>query len=316
MAHLLADRVKETTTTTGTGTLALAGAVAQFRAFSDVLANDDTTVYAIVGQSGTEWEVGRGTWTTDNNLARTVVFASSNADAAVNLSAGTKDVFITVSPMGLASPIPAGTATIPPFKFTPGTLLTTPVNGAFEKDVTNFYGTTDDGNRGYIPIRHFVRCESTRTLPNDTNENAIFNSPTNGRITLEVGLYMFKGMVSITSMSATSGNASMDILGAGTATCASWLWHAVGRDNNSNTVAAAAQDSFSVTQQSAASIVSGGTGTTLSVELSGTFEITTGGTLIPSVDQVTAAAGVVAIGSFIMFERMCAVNTVFLGQWD
>lgn len=316
MAHLLADRVKETSTTTGTGTLSLAGAVAKFRAFSAVLANNDTTIYAIVHQSANEWEIGRGTWTTGNNLARTQVLASSNAGAAVNLSAGTKDVYITSSPLGLASPIPAGIATIPPFAFTPGTLLSSPINGAFEKDITNFYGTIDDGNRGYIPIRHFIRCEAVRNLPNDTNENAIFNVPANGRITLEAGLYLFEGMLSVTNMNATSGNASIDILGNGSATCTSWLWHAVGRDNNSNTVAAAAQDSFSITQQSVASVVTAGTGTTLSIELRGTFEVTVAGTVRPSIDQVTANAAVVAIGSYMMFERMCAVNTVSLGQWD
>lgn len=97
MAFILADRVKETTTTTGTGNITLAGAVSQFRAFSSVMANNDTTTYAIVGQTGTEWEVGFGTWQTGGTLVRTTVYASSNAGAAVNFSAGTKDVFMTIA---------------------------------------------------------------------------------------------------------------------------------------------------------------------------------------------------------------------------
>ena len=108
MAHVLGERVKETTTTTGTGTLALAGAVSQFQAFSDVMVNNDTTVYAIVGQTGTEWEVGLGTWLTGNSLARTTVYDSSNAGSLVTLSAGTKDVFTTAR-VPAASDTEAGT---------------------------------------------------------------------------------------------------------------------------------------------------------------------------------------------------------------
>lgn len=93
MAHVVADRVKETTTTTGTGTVTLAGAATGFRAFSSVMANGDTTYYTIAG--GADWEVGVGTWNTGGTLARTTVIASSNAGAAVNLASGTKDVFIT-----------------------------------------------------------------------------------------------------------------------------------------------------------------------------------------------------------------------------
>lgn len=94
MPHVVADRVKETSTTTGTGNLTLAGAVSGFRAFS-LFANNDTFYYCIQHQSANEWEVGLGTYVSATPaLARTTVLASSNAGAAVNFSAGTKDVFI------------------------------------------------------------------------------------------------------------------------------------------------------------------------------------------------------------------------------
>lgn len=95
MAHVAGDRIKETTTTTGTGTLTLAGAAAKFRAFSAIAVNNDTATYSVVHQTLDEWEVGIGTWLTGNLLARTTILASSNAGAAVNFSAGTKDVFNT-----------------------------------------------------------------------------------------------------------------------------------------------------------------------------------------------------------------------------
>jgi hypothetical protein len=91
------DRVKETTTTTGTGNVTLAGAVAQFQAFSDRFLVDSPFYYAIVGQSGTEWEVGMGHLSGSTTLVRDEVYQSSNADALVNFSSGTKDVFCTIT---------------------------------------------------------------------------------------------------------------------------------------------------------------------------------------------------------------------------
>jgi hypothetical protein len=95
MALVLADRVRETTTTTGNGTITLAGAVVGFQSFAAV-GNGNVTYYTIAGQGTSEWEVGIGTYTlSGTTLARTTVLASSNGGAAVNLSAGTKNVFVT-----------------------------------------------------------------------------------------------------------------------------------------------------------------------------------------------------------------------------
>ena len=94
----LADRCKETTTTTGTGTITLAGAVAQFQSFATGLGATSRIVsYAIVGQTGTEWEVGRGSFNGTTSLTRDRVDSSSNSNALVSFSAGTKDVFVTNS---------------------------------------------------------------------------------------------------------------------------------------------------------------------------------------------------------------------------
>ncbi|HEV8448611.1 MAG TPA: hypothetical protein VGQ44_17395 [Gemmatimonadaceae bacterium] len=105
MTFIVADRVKETTASTGPGNLALSGASVGFRAFSSVCANNDTVAYTISSAGGVEWETGVGTWQAGNTLVRTAVIASSNANAAVNFSAGTKDVYLTV----LATQVPDAT---------------------------------------------------------------------------------------------------------------------------------------------------------------------------------------------------------------
>lgn len=100
MAFILGDRIRESTTSTGTGNLTLGGADVGFSTFASRLATGDTTWYALV--FGASWEVGLGTFTGPATLARTTVIASTNADAALNLGAGTKEVFITAPASAIA----------------------------------------------------------------------------------------------------------------------------------------------------------------------------------------------------------------------
>jgi hypothetical protein len=91
MAFKLADNVSETSITTGTGSFDLAGAVAGYKAFSNYMANGDTTLYA--ARMGTEWETGIGTYNSaSDTLSRTTVLESSNGGSAVSFSAGTKTI--------------------------------------------------------------------------------------------------------------------------------------------------------------------------------------------------------------------------------
>jgi hypothetical protein len=93
MALVLKDRVKVTSTTTGTGTLTLAGAATGYQSFA-AIGNGNTTYYAITDPATGDWEVGIGTYTSSGTtLSRTTILSSSNAGSAVNLQAGTKEVF-------------------------------------------------------------------------------------------------------------------------------------------------------------------------------------------------------------------------------
>jgi len=96
VALVLADRIKETTTTTGTGTITLGGAQTGFESFAGI-GDGNTTYYVIQHTSANEFEVGLGTYTSSGTtLSRDTIYTSSNSDAAVNFSAGTKIVFVAV----------------------------------------------------------------------------------------------------------------------------------------------------------------------------------------------------------------------------
>lgn len=96
MAFVVADRVQETTTSTGTGTITLAGAATGFQSFA-VIGNGNTTTYTIADATGSDWEVGIGTYTSSGTtLSRDIVLSSSNSGSLVNFGAGAKNVFVTL----------------------------------------------------------------------------------------------------------------------------------------------------------------------------------------------------------------------------
>lgn len=101
MAHVISDRVMETTTTTGTGTITVAGAVTGFVTLASRLTTSDTFDYVIfavdsVGNPTGEWETGVGTYTAANQFSRSVRH-SSNGDALVDFAAGTKRVALALT---------------------------------------------------------------------------------------------------------------------------------------------------------------------------------------------------------------------------
>ncbi|QZP07778.1 hypothetical protein [Caenibius sp. WL] len=97
MAYVTEDLILELSTSTGTSPFTLAGAVNGFFAFSSVCSVGDTVPYTIqaVDSNGAptgDVEEGIGTYSAANTLTRTTILRSSNANAAVNFSTGTKRV--------------------------------------------------------------------------------------------------------------------------------------------------------------------------------------------------------------------------------
>jgi hypothetical protein len=91
-----ANLIREESTSTGTGNLTLA-AVNGYVRFSDSTyafgtGGTDAFWYFISNRNAAEWEIGTGHMSDANTLVRDTILFSSNSNAAVSFSAGTKDI--------------------------------------------------------------------------------------------------------------------------------------------------------------------------------------------------------------------------------
>jgi len=108
MALVVADKVKVRSYSTGTGEFQLETVIPGFQSFS-MIGDGNETYYGVEDSAG-NWEVGRGTYTTDSTaqyLSRDTVLSSSNNNNPVNFPAGGKTVFCTI-PASVLNNIVAG----------------------------------------------------------------------------------------------------------------------------------------------------------------------------------------------------------------
>ena len=169
MALVVNDRVKETSTTTGTGTFDLAGAVSGFETFVAGIGNSNTTYYAITNSNG-EFEVGLGTVTDagTDTLARNTIISSSNSDAAVNFSAGTKDVFCTLPASKAVIEDANNHVTLPHDLFIEGGLIDLKNDGGAVSQIKFYCESSNAHAQTLIGAPHSVAATNTLTLPGGT----------------------------------------------------------------------------------------------------------------------------------------------------
>lgn len=141
MAFAVADRVKELTTSSSTGSISLDGAPDGYQTFAAGVGGGNVCHYALQHRTEDEWEVGVGTLDgMGTTLARSLVLASSSAGATVDLSAGTKDVWVTLPAAALPNALPA-----------PGGRLTgvsgVPISESDNTNLSTVYYCPFSGNR-------------------------------------------------------------------------------------------------------------------------------------------------------------------------
>ena len=329
VANLINGGYSTTITTGGTTTLTVASTLLQFFTSS--------STQTVVLPDATTLAIGHEFWIHNNSTGTLTI--NANGGGLVRTLTTLNDVLLICTSNSLAAGIwdgepymkdsspntltssltlAAGTTSLSPLILQPGTSMTTPTDGAFEMDADVLYFTHDVGNRGVVINSQLIRADTTRTFTSNTSQQAIFTTPANGTLTLETGTYMFKGLIAMSAMSATSGNGKFSLIGAGTATLGSVLWQAVGADNTaiSETTGGAAGSSFHIiATQTATNIVTTSTSVELCFVVEGTFEVTVAGTIIPSFAQTTAAAAVISVGSYFQTNRVGSTTLTSIGQW-
>jgi hypothetical protein len=289
MALVIDDRVQETTTTTGTGTVTLAGAVTGYQSFS-VIGNGNTTYYCIT--DGTNWETGIGTYTASGTtLSRTTVLKSSNSDALVNFTAGSKNVFVTY---------PASRA------------INLDDTGNFPQAVTAGLGTTR------LPGEMIYRLNATYTGLNQTAAQPIFGA---GVTLVGSAVYFFEFDCPMTKTSGTASHA-ISLLFGGTATINNIGYNVfITGSSNSTLTSSLAITAQYIRTAAASAITLSGLGTNPAVWraiVRGTVSIDAGGTFIPQYSCSVAPGGswVTNIGAYCkIYPLSVSGANTSIGNW-
>lgn len=286
--------------------------------------------------SGTALAIGNGGTgqTTANTALNALLPAQTTASGKYLTSDGTNTSW--GSPAGSGDMVLASTQTVTgPKEFNAGKLFTlsstsgpditfdagsavetSATAGHMDHDANSMlYYSHATGERGVMDAEQFINLSGTYTLTSQTAAQKLFNSTTNGQVTVGGSTaYYFECLVSLSSMSATSGNGQFVL--AGTATFTSLSYTVVGFDASTLTTVAATSGSYNTTTSTAASMVTAGTGTGMFAMIRGTLRVNVGGTIIPQVALVTAAAAVVGTNSYFRIVPVGTNTVTNVGNWN
>ena len=212
--------------------------------------------------------------------------------------------------------IAAGTATRCPLDFTPASavLKTTPIAGDTEVSSDGkLYYTHNTSERGVVDAFQFFVPNANISLTAQTAAQKIFNTITNGAITLKAATnYQFEMMLQITGM-ASSG--TFGFANGGAATFSNILWWSNGI-KGASTTAATFQSTYNTSFTNAA-LVTATAVTSGYVHIVGKFRVLAAGTFIP---QITFSAipttPVIVAGSYFKITAISDNLTDYIGNWS
>lgn len=218
---------------------------------------------------------------------------------------------------GLIRPV-AGSASQAPVRFTSGTNTSTAAAGAFEYDGVVFYGTPTTSSRGVLPAEQFIALVNDYVANDSSSAQKVFDSPTNGAITLDASTtYMFEGVYYITR-SLGSNSHTLSTLFALGGTLTSITYTADTTSTTGNTLGAVSR--IYGTSASGVVVTGASTSTTenITVMLRGIVRTNAAGTFTPQIQYSAAPGGAPTILKNSYF-RMIPVGTssvASVGNWS
>lgn len=200
-----------------------------------------------------------------------------------------------------------------PLYLASGTSLTTPAAGAVEYDGTVFYQTPSANNRHVNDGEQFITLTAAYTLANQTAAQKLFNSPTNGAVTLAVGTYFFECMFSVSGMAAVSGGYGFAL--GGTATIAGQMWFSEANKSGANVTASAPNTTMNTAANTL--ITPANALTTGYARIYGKVRISAAGTLIPQFSiQSANATTVIGVDSYFRIWPVGSATVTNVGNWS
>jgi hypothetical protein len=210
----------------------------------------------------------------------------------------------------------AGSTSAAPENYTlsGASLLTSSTAGALEVDANGIqYYSHDASARGVVDAEQFISLTSTYTLSSSSSLQKLFNSTTNGAMTVKGSTsYFFECEFDLSSMSASSGAFSFGF--GGTATITSLKYTAVANKAAIGTATASLMTTATVA--TATALVAANTTTTGHARISGIVRVNAGGTLIPQVALGVAAAAVVGTNSWFRITPIGTNTVTNIGNWN
>ena len=182
--------------------------------------------------------------------------------------------------------------------------------GTLEFTNPAFYLTPATSQRGVVLADQFILQQATYTLTSQTAAQKLFNSVSNGTVTLVAGTYEFDCVFSLSSMSSSSGSFGF-ALGGG-ATFTQYWWS----NANKATLATAAGGQVTYNTAANTAIATATTATVAFARCGGILVVTVGGTIIPQVSLGVAAAAVVGVGSYFKIRALGDSAAVSSGNWS
>jgi hypothetical protein len=166
---------------------------------------------------------------------------------------------------------------------------------------------------GALDAEQFITQTSARTLTSQTAAQKLFNSTTNGAVTLAAATYFFECVFTLSALNTTTSS----IFGfafTGTATIAGQLWHTIAENPGTLSSPLTAQTTFSTAANTA--LATNNTSAVGGAHISGKLRISAAGTLIPSVSLATAAAAIVGADSYFRIWPVGSATVTNVGAWS
>lgn len=264
----------------------------------------------------------------DNIVEQIATEITTAADAAPDVTPGTvaaSKALIVDAGKALAGLLNltwgAGTATVAPQNLVAGTNLTTAAAGATEFDGKCFYDTAVAASRQVRVDEQYCVLVADYAASDVATAQKIFNSSTNGALTLAAGTkYEFEMDVWLTNTGTTSHTWSLLFGGAATFTR---IWYAAEAYTATSNALSALLSIFGAVA-TAVAVTGAQTSATENVRIKarGIMDINAGGTVIPQI-QASAQPGLsgtpgvtVKTGSYFRCWPVGVAATAAVGNWS